>query len=79
MNKLKSKIFKLIEANSVDIEESSKNGIIAHCVDVDELIDDLFSLYSVVKQGEQLKDKTVHNNIENTDPNWLSHIDDIKT
>tara|TARA_R110000796_G_scaffold165565_1_gene282377 strand:+ start:25 stop:273 length:249 start_codon:yes stop_codon:yes gene_type:complete len=54
MNKLKSKIFKLIEANSVDIEESSKNGIIAHYVDVDELVDDLFSLYNVVKQSEQL-------------------------
>ena len=34
-NKLKNKIFELIERNSVDIEESSKNGIIAHQVDVD--------------------------------------------
>ena len=55
MNKLKSKIFKLIEANSVDIEESSKNGIIAHYVDVDELVDDLFSLYDVSQQSELLK------------------------
>ena len=54
MNKLKSKIFKLIEANSVDIEESSKNGIIAHYVDVDELVDDLFSLYDVSQQRELL-------------------------
>ena len=55
MNKLKSKIFKLIEANSVDIEESSKNGIIAHNVDVDELVDDLFSLYGVVTRKTDIK------------------------
>jgi|TARA_R110000823_G_scaffold228023_1_gene355410 hypothetical protein len=47
MSELKNKIFELIERNSVDIEESSKNGIIAHQVDVDELVDDLFSLHNV--------------------------------
>ena len=35
-------IFKLIERNSGEsIEESSKNGIMAHSVDVDCLIDDI--------------------------------------
>ena len=32
----------------------------------------------VVRQSEQLKDKTGYNNIEDIDPNWLSHIDDMK-
>ena len=47
MSELKNKIFELIERNSVNIEESSKNGVIAHQVDVDELVDDLFSLHNV--------------------------------
>ena len=42
----KTQIFELIDRNSVEIEESSKNGIIAHHVDVDELVNDLFTLCS---------------------------------
>ena len=45
----KKQIFKLIESNSVEIEESSKNGIIAHHVDVDELVNSLFALFVVLK------------------------------
>jgi len=27
----------------------------------------------------ELKDKTGYNNIEDTDPNWMSYIEDMKT
>ena len=38
----REELFKLIERNSGEsIEESSKNGIMAHYVDVDGLIDDI--------------------------------------
>jgi len=39
----KTRIFKLIEKNSLKIEESSKNGIIAHHVEVEDLVDDFLA------------------------------------
>jgi hypothetical protein len=44
---MKKKLFKLIERNSVEIEESEKNGIIAHHVDVDGLMDDLVKSFAI--------------------------------
>jgi len=52
---MKTELFKLIERNSADIEESSKNGIIAHHVDVDELVNDLFTLCGVSQRSKLLK------------------------
>lgn len=46
----KTQLFKLIEKNSAKIEESSKNGIIAHQVEVDDLVDDLFAYCKVKPQ-----------------------------
>jgi hypothetical protein len=39
------KVFEVIERNCLEIEESSKNGIIAHKLDVDDFTNDLFALY----------------------------------
>jgi hypothetical protein len=44
---MREELFKLIERNSVEIEESEKNGIIAHHVEVDDLIDDLEKLFAM--------------------------------
>jgi hypothetical protein len=48
---MEKKIFKLIERNSVKIEESGDNGIIAHHVEVDDLIGDLAKLFTAPKVG----------------------------
>ena len=35
--------------------------------------------HSCESDSELLKDKTGYNKVEDTDPNWVSYIDDMKT
>lgn len=53
----KTQLFRLIEKHSAKIEESSKNGIIAHHVEVDDLVDDLFALCEV-SRSKPIKEET---------------------
>lgn len=55
MEKKKLEVYKLIERNSVHIEESSKNGIIAHHLDVDGFLDDLFNNVEIRENGKEFR------------------------
>ena len=42
-------------------------------------MDSTLKAINYTKCCEELKDKTRYNNIEDTDPSWMSYIEDMKT
>jgi hypothetical protein len=68
---MRKELFKLIERNSVEIEESEKNGIIAHHVEVDDLLDDLEKLFAILSVIGGAKSYLRGHKIEYKNNEWI--------